>query len=574
MDSQATPKQQAAEQLKNASSILVTTGKNPNVDEVASAIGLTYMLQNMNKHATAVISTHIPEVLEFLKPYETIETTTDRLRDFVITFSKDKADKLRYKVVDDDVRIFITPYKTILTKDDLTFTQGDYNIDTVIVLGATKRNELDDAVLEHSRILSDSTVVTINAGGKVPSVGTINWHDPDASSVAEMLVSISEALASGLLTKKSSQALLTGLVSATGQFSNSVTTPKVMTMAAQLMAAGADQQQIVKAFEAQTKPQPVQESTTDPTEPTVEFSHPDNGSAQSMAAQQQQSAAPQSSQDQQGSQSSPTLAKPQNETNNSQPQSNFEQLVQQANQTNSPRINVDQQQNDTIVLEGGSETPQQPEDASQKQQQGPAIRSDKRQRLDEKPKQDLDNPILSQPPTTNTDQPALNANDHSFEDMQAQAQPEEKEPILSHPEGEDRSKGEGNQLQQQVPAKSSEPHVNVHPDTPVLQKPQPQQPTVSNQQASQQQQSPAQNQPQAPQAQPPKPAETPQEGQQQSSSSSPDDALAAARQAVEQAADSQPPSLPKPIESLSAQEMQPNEDGSISIDHDGNIQSQ
>lgn len=59
-----------------------------------------------------------------------------------------------------------------------------------------------------------------------------------------MLVSISESFGSGLLDEQIATALLTGIVAETNRFSNEKTSPKVMTMSAQLMAAGANQQLI------------------------------------------------------------------------------------------------------------------------------------------------------------------------------------------------------------------------------------------------------------------------------------------------------------------------------------------
>src|ERR1700704_602299 len=117
MDAQA--KQQVAERVKQATNILVTVSSNPSVDQLAACIGLTLLLNKMDKHATAVFSGAVPSTIEFLQPEKTIETNTDSLRDFIISLDKSKADKLRYKVEDQVVRIFITPYRTSISEKDL-----------------------------------------------------------------------------------------------------------------------------------------------------------------------------------------------------------------------------------------------------------------------------------------------------------------------------------------------------------------------------------------------------------------------------------------------------------------------
>lgn len=225
---------------------MVTVSTNPSVDELSAALGLTILLNNLGKRGTAVVSGEIPPAINFLEPGKTFEHTTDSLRDFIIALDKEKADHLRYKVDGDVVKIFITPYRTQLSEKDLQFSLGDYNVEVVIALGVKDQEHLDKALDAHGAILHDATTVTLTAGKDASSLGSINWQDQSASSLCEMLVSLSEALKEEkpLLDEQTATAFLTGIVSATDRFSNDHTTSRVMTMAAQLMAAGANQQLI------------------------------------------------------------------------------------------------------------------------------------------------------------------------------------------------------------------------------------------------------------------------------------------------------------------------------------------
>ncbi len=250
------PKQSVVERLKSATNILVTVSSNPSVDQLAACIGFTLLLNKLGKHATAVFSGAVPSTLEFLQPEKTLEKNTDSLQDFIIALDKSKADKLRYKVEDDVVRIFITPYRTSISEKDLDFSLGDFNVDVVVAIGVLKKEELDQAIIAHGRILHDATVLSVTAGENISDIGSINWHEQGASSLSEMLVSISESFQSGLLDPQMATAFLTGIVAETERFSNAKTTPKVMTMSAQLMAAGANQQLIATKL---TPPEPVVE---------------------------------------------------------------------------------------------------------------------------------------------------------------------------------------------------------------------------------------------------------------------------------------------------------------------------
>lgn len=258
MQTEPNAKQQIVEKIKNSTNILVTVGNNPSVDALSAALGLTLMLNRLDKHATAVFSGQVPPAITFLEPNKTFENTVDSLRDFIIALDKEKADRLRYKVEDEVVRIFITPYKTILSENDLKFSQGDFNVDLIIALGVEEREDLDIAITAHGRILHDATVMTINADNGPSTLGSVDWSEASASSLCEMLMSLSEALQSGLLDQQIATALLTGIVAATDRFRNEHTSPKVMTMAAQLMAAGANQQLIAaKLEEGHALPEPV-----------------------------------------------------------------------------------------------------------------------------------------------------------------------------------------------------------------------------------------------------------------------------------------------------------------------------
>lgn len=247
----STAKQQIVEKIKGNSNILVTVSTNPSVDELSAALGLTLLLNKMNKHATAVFSGAIPPAITFLDPQKTFENTVDSLRDFIIALDKEKADHLRYKVDGDVVKIFITPYRTTISGDDLEFSQGDYNVELVLALGVKNRNNLDTALEAHGRILHDATVMTMSIGDDKSELGSLDWHEQGASSLSEMLVSLSDSLKAdkALVDEQIATAFLTGIVAATDRFSNNRTSSRVMTIAAQLMAAGANQQLIASKLE-------------------------------------------------------------------------------------------------------------------------------------------------------------------------------------------------------------------------------------------------------------------------------------------------------------------------------------
>ncbi len=250
------PKQQVAALLKGAANVLVTVSANPSVDQLASAIATGLVLNKLGKHATAVFSGQVPSIIQFLQPEKNLSKSADSLRDFIIALDKAKADKLRYKVEDKFVKIFITPYHTNLSQKDLEFSQGEYNIDVVLAIGVKKKEDLDQAIIAHGRILHDASVISLNIQAGA-DVGSINLTSPTASSLSEILVSIVELMKEEnkpILDSQIATAFLTGIVAQTQRFSNAKTTPQTMSIAARLMNAGANQQLVATKLE---EPQPI-----------------------------------------------------------------------------------------------------------------------------------------------------------------------------------------------------------------------------------------------------------------------------------------------------------------------------
>jgi len=244
-----------AEKIKASNNILVALSRDPSVDEISAAIGLTMILNKIGKHATAIYSGETPNALEFLKPEQTFEKDTNSLQDFIIALNKDKADHLRYKIEGDYVKVYITPYKTTISKEDLEFSQGDFNVDLVISIDVENAESLDGALSEYGRIMHDATAINIttNQAGRFAE---LEWSDPAESSVCEMIVNLAGYLDASDFDQPTATALLTGIVSATDRFSNARTTSETMQVSSRLMQSGADQQLISSNIMEPTQPTP------------------------------------------------------------------------------------------------------------------------------------------------------------------------------------------------------------------------------------------------------------------------------------------------------------------------------
>lgn len=264
---------QVAERIRSCDNVLVALSKDPSVDELSAALGLTFILDKMGKHATAIFSGAVPNAIEFLEPEKTFETNTNSLQDFIIALDKEKADHLRYKIDGDYVKVYITPYKTTIEESDMEFSHGDYNVDLVVALNVANAGDLDSALTEYGRIMHDASSINIQAD-VAGNFADLEWGDPNASSVSEMIYRLSDKLREegekSLIDKPIATALLAGIVAATNRFSNEHTQPETMAAASKLMMAGADQQLISSSIPVDILTSDVVDANEDAKEPEPE----------------------------------------------------------------------------------------------------------------------------------------------------------------------------------------------------------------------------------------------------------------------------------------------------------------
>ena len=247
-----TPKQQTIELVRSAQKILVLSHVNPDGDALGSMIALALVLKKLDKDVTAVCTDVLPESLHFLPGKEHLSSTFSGTKDFIISIntSKIKVDKLAYKNIPEEnkLNVVMTPVAGSFKPEDVTFSFGAYKYDLIMVLDAPDLERLGKIYDANTEMFYETPLINIDHHAGNDYFGKVNWVDLTASSTSEILVALVESLSreKPLLDTDVATALLTGIIVDTGSFQNSNTTPKSFTVAAQLVAAGARQQEIIK----------------------------------------------------------------------------------------------------------------------------------------------------------------------------------------------------------------------------------------------------------------------------------------------------------------------------------------
>lgn len=250
-----TPKQQIVELIGKSKNILLITHINPDGDAMGCILALSQVLKKLGKNITAICSDAYPAVLKFLPKLDVVKQDVETGKDFVISIdtSKGKIERLGYKNLAQEkkLNIIITPSGGVnITPKDVTFSYGRLKFDMIFVLDAPDEERLGSFYANNPDLFYEVPIINIDHHPSNSYFGKVNWVDLTATSTAEILVSLIESLGRGqnLFDPDIATCLLTGIVTDTGSFQHNNTTPKSFTVAAQLVAAGAKQQEIIKSI--------------------------------------------------------------------------------------------------------------------------------------------------------------------------------------------------------------------------------------------------------------------------------------------------------------------------------------
>ncbi len=251
--SDLTEKQKAVQEIKEAKHILLAISQRPTGDQIGSLLALAEGLRLGKKNIFFASGSQLDDRYSYLSGFKNINYNLTGSKDFILQIDQKgaKADHLGYKMEDGKLKITITPEMGNFEPDDVSYSYGDYQYDLIITLGVSELKTLGKLYEDDPEIFYKTKTINIDNNAKNQQYGEINWLDKKSSSLSEMMVSIMEALEIDL-NEEIATALLTGLISSTNRFQDENTTSKALTVAAQLMAAGADRSKIINNLYDQT----------------------------------------------------------------------------------------------------------------------------------------------------------------------------------------------------------------------------------------------------------------------------------------------------------------------------------
>lgn len=227
--------------------------QNPDGDAIGSALALLLALRKVEKNVIAAAADPVPAVLDFLPALENFETSIAGANDLVLNFPLEgrESAEVFHKIEDGMLKISVRPSNGApFTKDEIKFAAGEADFDLIVCVDVPDLPQLGRLFESNPNIFYEIPVVNIDHHASNTGYGKVNFVDTTAASTSELVLRVLRSLESEynkkLLDEDVATLVLTGIITDTGSFQNSNTTPRSLELSADLIEAGARQQEIIR----------------------------------------------------------------------------------------------------------------------------------------------------------------------------------------------------------------------------------------------------------------------------------------------------------------------------------------
>ncbi|MFA5813459.1 MAG: DHH family phosphoesterase [Patescibacteria group bacterium] len=241
--------QQIHQLWEDKKNILITFRKNGAGDAISSAIALLLFLERLGKRVDVICEDFVlPKNFSFLKNSDKIRPAISDLQKFVVTLDVKETglQELSYDLKDEKLRIYITPKKGFLTRDNVRTAQSDFKYDLIITVNTPDLNSLGGLYENNTELFYKTPIINIDHENANEHYGHINLIDITAASTAEIIYELLKNLGEEYIDNGLSTALLAGMIAATHSFKLPNVKPHTLSIAGKLISLGADRDKIIR----------------------------------------------------------------------------------------------------------------------------------------------------------------------------------------------------------------------------------------------------------------------------------------------------------------------------------------
>ena len=249
---------QASSILTSAKTAAILLPQTLTLDHICAAIALQEVLHSHGVAASIFSSAEVIPPLPFLTSQPIIRKAFSKGDQFAVKISSvhAKPGELRYEVEDDGVVIYLKSQSGEFRPEDVSVVPGRKKFDVLVSVGVQNMEQLGSVYTDNAAVFFETPHLVIDILPTNEYFGTTNIVQVTASSLSEVVMDVVSAFPESLKSDQVSTALLAGIISKTHSFRDPRTTPGTLAKSAQLVEAGARQQDIIQHL-FKTKPLPV-----------------------------------------------------------------------------------------------------------------------------------------------------------------------------------------------------------------------------------------------------------------------------------------------------------------------------
>jgi phosphoesterase RecJ-like protein len=246
----------SSELIKKSKSIILVPHAKMDCDGMSATIALYLFLKKIGKDFIVAISKDkVPEAFKFLPSSNIFKKDINSLKNnknkFIISINTSKENflKVDHEILEDENKINLIIESKIkpFVKENFSFLEQSIEPDLIITLDSGDTNQLGDVYTENQDIFNNIPVINIDHHVSNTLFGDINIVDFKSSSTTELIYKLILSISSiNDIDKDIATLILAGMLTDTGSFQHSNTTPEALEIASVLIEKGAEHQNIVK----------------------------------------------------------------------------------------------------------------------------------------------------------------------------------------------------------------------------------------------------------------------------------------------------------------------------------------
>ncbi|MBI2989918.1 MAG: DHH family phosphoesterase [Candidatus Magasanikbacteria bacterium] len=241
--------EQIQKQIEGKKHILICFDKNSKGDAIGSAAAFASFLKQKSQRFDIVSADFaLPKEYEFLKETKNIQNALSKARKCILSIDIKNTGlkELSYDLLENKLRIFITPKQGSIHKEQISTAQSEYVYDLIIVLDTPDLLSLGTLYTNNTDLFDRTPIINIDHKQSNEHFGHINLVDITASSTAEIVFALLGRVNGEYINAETATALLTGMIGGTNSFKAENVKTQALSAASELVRLGADRNYIIK----------------------------------------------------------------------------------------------------------------------------------------------------------------------------------------------------------------------------------------------------------------------------------------------------------------------------------------